>query len=371
MQIRGEVRVPHRRRVGALEPEREQPPGRQQQADPGRGPGAPERARPRDLHRGGVAAPEAEPAVADAPTGRQQLDHRQQRRAPQRVEPRHDVGEDAPGEHDGGPGAVPPLAHGGREQPQEQHGQGEAERERVLPRQGREQIAAVDRERVVEEERQGRRGQQRRDGGAEAEEAATGPRRDGQHHRPGDRAQLERDVVGDDPAADGDEEVGQREIEGVEGEPVVPARVPARDVPVADHRPQEVGHRDVRAGVPARRRGVGEEQAGVELRERDDDHGGDGDDRDGPGHPPPGRPPARAPRRRGRLAHLHRRILQAHHAGAGPFRCPQPSAIPRGQRGPAPRGRAATWGLTLSAGLPIQGSGQAAAPHRTRPFRRA
>ncbi len=267
-------------------------------------------------------------------------------------------------ERDGRPGSVPALAHGCREQPEGQEGQRDAERERILPRQGGEEVPAVDRVRVVEEERQRRRGQQGRDRGTQAEEAATRPRRDREQHRPGDRAQLEGDVVGDDPAADGDEEVRQREIEGVEGEAVVPARVPAGEVPVAEHRLHVLRHRDVRAGVAARRRGVGEQQARVELGQGHHDHGGDRDDRDGTGHPPPGGAPACAARRGWRLAHFHRGILQGHHAGTGFLRGAQPSAIPRGQRSPAPRGRSATWRLTLPADPQILGSGEAAAPAR-------
>ena len=93
----------------------------------------------------------------------------------------------------------------------------------------------------------------------------------------------------------GDEEVGEGEVEGVEGEAVVPAGIPAGEMPVAEQRLEVLGHRDVRAGVAARRRGVGEQHARVELRQRDDDHAGDGDDGDGARHPPPAGPGAWPP----------------------------------------------------------------------------
>ena len=204
--------------------------------------------------------------------GRQQLDHRDDGGTAERVHAPDNVREHAQSQDDRGPAPVPALANGTGEQPEEEDGQGQAERVRVLPGQRREEVPPVDGERVVEEERQGGRGHDRRDRGAQPEEAAAGPGADRQDERPENGAQLERDVVGDDPAADGDEEVGDGEVEGVERESVVPAGVPPGDVPVAQQRLEVLGHGDVRARVAAGGRRVGEEQARVELPNGDRHH---------------------------------------------------------------------------------------------------
>ena len=131
-------------------------------------------------------------------------------------------------------------------------------------------------------------GQERR---AQAEESTAGPGADGKRHRAQDRAQLERDAVRDHPAADRDEEIGNREVEGVEEVLVVPARIPAREVPVAQQRLEELGHRDVRTRVTAGGRRVREQHARVQLRKGDEDHAGDRDHRDRSRHPPPAAAP--------------------------------------------------------------------------------
>ena len=292
-----------------------------------------------------VVAPQCKPRVGHPPAGGQELDDRQDDGATQRVHPRDDVREDAPGQHDRRPAAVSALPDGAREEAQEQDGQREAEGERVLPRQRREEVAAVNGEGVVEEERQGRRGQQRGEGRTQAEEAATGPRADREQDGSEDRAQLERDAVGDDPAADRDEEVGQGEVEGVEREAVVPARVPAGQVAVAHQHLEVLGHRDVRARVASGGRGVREQQVQVELRDRHDDDGGDRDHGDGAGNPPPAAP-GRAGRGRRRLGRLGRRpLLHVHRVGIGQFSHVRPSPSRRGPGRPRHRCRSATSGL--------------------------
>ena len=326
-----------------FEPEGNQPPSGQQQTDADGRAGPPQDAGPGDGLGRLVVAPQPESRVGNPPAGGQELDHRQDDGAPQRVQTRDDVRQHAAGQHDRGPAAVSALSDRAGEQTQEQDGQGEAEGERVLPRQCREQIAAVDRERVVEEERQGGGRQQGGKRWAEAEEATARPGADRKQDRSEDRAHLERDVVGDDPAADRDEEVGQGEVEGVEGEPVVPAGVPAGEVPVEQQRLEVLGHRDVRARVAACGRRIGEQQARMELRERHDDDAGDRDHRDGARYPPPtapGRRPRISRRRLGR-----RGLLHAHHVGSRQFRHVQRRSSRRGPRRPRHRCRPATFGL--------------------------
>ena len=235
-----------------LQPEGHQPPPREQQADRHRRAGPPQRAGPGHLDRRAVAAPDVQRRVGDPPARGQQFDHRQDDCAAQGVHAGDDVREDAAGEHDRRPAAVPPLPDGAGEEPEEQHGQRQAEGVGVLPRQRREQVPAVDGERVVEQERQRGGGQEGGERGPQPEEPAAGPGADGQHDRTEDRAQLERDAVGDDPAADGDEEVGDREVEGVEREAVVPARVPTREVAVAEQASR--GTWASRCARPCRRR---------------------------------------------------------------------------------------------------------------------
>ena len=229
-----DVRVAHGDGVRVLQSERSEPdPGEQDADEHGRG-GPPQRAPPRDLGDDRAAPADAQDAVvADAPAHGQQLDHRDDGRPTERVHAPDDVREDTHGQDHRGPAPVPPLAHRTGEETDEQDGEGQAERVGVLAGQGREQVPPVDGERVVEEERQGDRGHDRGDRWAQPEEAAAGPGADGQADRAEDGAELEGDVVGDDPAADGDEEIGDGEVEGVEGEAVVPARVPPGDVSVA------------------------------------------------------------------------------------------------------------------------------------------
>ena len=277
-----------------------------------------------------VAAPDVQRRVGDPPTRRQELDHREDHRAAERVHAPDHVREDAHGEHDRRPAAVFALPDGTGEQPEEKHGQRQAERIGVLPGQRREQVPPVDGEGVVEQERQGGGGEDGRQRGPEPEETAAGPGADGQDDRPEDGPQLEGDTIGDDPAADRNEEVGNREVEGVQGEAVVPARIPAREVAVHQQALEELGHRDVRARVTTCGRRVCQQHARVQLRQRDDDHTGDGDHRDGARHPPPGAA--------GRgLGHRHggtgfRGCLLHHGLGPKGFSHVQPGASRRGPR---------------------------------------
>ncbi len=336
------VLVAHGRRVGVLESEGDEPPSREQQAD-AHGRGSP----PHGARRGDglgrlVVAPQRKPRVGNAPAGRQELDDRQNAGAAQGVHSRDDVREDAAGQHDRRPPAVSALPDGTREEAQEQDGEREAERERILPRQRREEVAAVNGERVVEEERQGGRGQKGWKWRTQAEEATTGPRTDWEEDGSEDRAHLECDVVGDDPAADRDEEVGQREVEGVEGETVVPARVPASQVAVAQQHLEVLGHRDVRARVASGGGGVREQQVQVELRDRHDDDGGDRDHGHGTGYP---RRAAAGRAGRSRRWLGRGRLLHVHHVGSAQFSHVQPSPSRRGPGRPRHRCRSATSGL--------------------------
>ena len=180
-------------------------------------------------------------------------------------------------------------------------------------------------------------------GGREPEEPAAGPGADREQHRPEDRAQLEGDVVGDDPPADGDEDIGEREVEGVERQAVVPARVPAGEMAVAQQRLEVLGHRDVRARVATRRRRVREQHAGVQLREGHDDHAGDGDHRDGTRHPPPAGSGSVVASGAAGPASGGSCTLTA--PGSGGFRHDQPRARQGGSGRPRLRSRSATSGL--------------------------
>ena len=289
-----------------------------------------------------VVAPEHQPRVGNPPAGGQELDDGQDDGAAQRVHARDDVREHAAGQHDRRPPAIPALPDGTREESEEQDGQREAERERILPGQRREEVAAVNGERVVEEERQGGCGQKGGERRTEAEEATTGPRTHREHDGSEDRAHLERDAVGNDPAADRDEEVGQREVEGVEGETVVPAGVPAGQVAVAQQHLEVLRHGDVRARVASGRRRVREQQARVELRDRYDDDGGNRDHGDGARYPPP---PAPGRVRRSRRWLGGRRLWRVHHVGSVQFSHVQPSPSRRGSGRPRHHCRSATSGL--------------------------
>ena len=110
----------------------------------------------------------------------------------------------------------PPGAHAPHDDAQEDERDREPEREGVLPRHGRVQVAAVDGEGLVEQERQGEDGEHGGPGPLQARQPAEGPRRDGEGDRAEDGDELEGDVEGDDVAEDRRQGVGEGEVEGVE-----------------------------------------------------------------------------------------------------------------------------------------------------------
>ena len=187
------------------------------------------------------------------------------------------------GQQDPGQRPVPARVEAAGDHAQEQQGERQADRERELPGQGGRDVAPVDGERPVEEERHADHRQQGRSGEAHTGQAAEGPggQREGDHAEDGD--QLEGDAVGQHQVEEHDHQGGEREVEVVGGEAVVPVGGPPGDAPVGE---QVVAHvvraPHVGAGVTAGRRGVGEQQRRLELEEheqhrRPDD--AEGDDR--------------------------------------------------------------------------------------------
>ena len=107
---------------------------------------------------------------------------------------------------------------------------------------------------------------------------AEGPGAQGQEEAAEDGDELEGDVVGDEGVEQDGDQPGQREVEGVEGEAVVPARVPSGHLAVG----QQVRLR----GRPAGRRAhpvsppavvvFEEQQVRVQLGQHHDDDAEDG-----------------------------------------------------------------------------------------------
>ncbi len=218
------------------------------------------------------------------------------------------MGQDARGEHDGGPGPVPPRADPPGHETEEQKSQRDAQRVGVLTGQGREEIPAVNGVRVVEQVAQGEGGHGSGERPAHAEEPTHGPRGHREQHRSEHGDPLEGHGVRDDIAAQGGQQVGQDEVIGIERKAVVPARIPAGQLAV----PQEVGPQEGRHGVVAAvvttggRRG-GDEQARVHPPEHDGDHRGDAHEGGHRRDPPRGRErlrPAMAGRAVGGRGHL-------------------------------------------------------------------
>ena len=109
-------------------------------------------------------------------------------------------------------------------------------------------------------------GQARRARVAQAGQAAEGPGAERQEEAAEDRDQLEGDVVGDERVEDDGDQAGKREVEGVEGEAVVPARVPPGQLAVGQQvRFEERRQGDVGPGVAPGRGGVEEQQVRVQL----------------------------------------------------------------------------------------------------------
>ena len=205
-----------------------------------------------------------------------------------------DVGQDARRQHDGGPAPVPARAQSASHQTEEEQGQRDAQRVGVFTGQGGEEVPPVDGERVIEEVAQGEGGYRAGIGPAHPEEPSHGPRGDGEQHGPEHRDPLERHRVGDDVTGQGGQQVRQDEVIGVEGEAVVPARVPTGQLAVGEESgPQEGRHGEVAAIVTAGGCRGGDEQARVELPEHDHNHRDDAHDGGRRRHPPRGGPPPR------------------------------------------------------------------------------
>ena len=260
--VGGDVGVVHGGRVRLADPEGHQPPPRQQQpqADgerppPHRGPPAPHplaTRRPGDGRRG------AAKVVVEPPALGEELDAVRSTAPDHGEHGRDDVGQDARRQHQ-----PRPSPGGGRcgsrraNRPEEQKGQGDAEGVGVLTGQGGEQVPPVDGQRVVEEERQRGRGQRRRRRRPQPEEAAEGPGGHRQEQRAEHRGQLEGDVVADEVRGQRHQDVGQHEVEGVDGVSVVPRGAPAGEV--GEEVGAEVGrHHVVGPGVAPGGGGVGQ-----------------------------------------------------------------------------------------------------------------
>ncbi len=212
---------------------------------------------------------------------------------------------------------------------EEQEREGEAEGEGVLAGECRQNVPAVDGEARLEEEREGRRREARGPRIAEAGEPPEGPGAHRQQQRAEHRDQLERDVVGDHRVEQHGEDARQGEVEGVEREAVVPARVPPRQLSVGEEvRLQERGQCHVRTGVAARGGRRGEQQVGMELAEGD---GGHPDDRHQVGPSRQRGAPGQPPKPRGRPAEVLRPLVgrrrpggrdvdRGRHLRARPFR---------------------------------------------------
>ena len=153
---------------------------------------------------------------------------------------------------------------------EEQQRQREADREAVLPRQGRRDVAAVDRPRAVEQERQRGHREQGRARERQAEQSAHHVGAQRHAHDPEHRDELHRDAVGQHDVQQHDQQRRGQHVELVGGEAGVPVGRPAGEPPVRQQVVAEVGGAPhVGAHVAARRGGPREQQVRVELREHE------------------------------------------------------------------------------------------------------
>ena len=151
------------------------------------------------------------------------------------------------------------------------------DRERELARHRRRDVAAVDGERLVEEEHDRDCGEHRGRREAQPAELAERPRGDGQGEHARDRHELECEPVGQDDVEDDHSQRRDDHVELVGGEAGVPVGRPAREAEVRQQVVAQVRRRpDVGTHVAAGRRAVREQQVGMELRQRED-HGADHD----------------------------------------------------------------------------------------------
>ena len=169
----------------------------------------------------------------------------------------------------GGPPPTLPGAQAVGEDAEEQHRQRQGDRERVLAGHRRGDVAAVDRERLVEQEDDRGHRQQRRVRELQTGEAAERPGRDGQADDAEDTDDLEGHAVGQQQVEADDHERGDDHVELVHREAGVPVGGPPGQAPVRQDVVAQIrGSPHVRPHVAAGRRGVAEDQARVELGER-------------------------------------------------------------------------------------------------------
>ena len=216
------------------------------------------------------------PAVPRPDPIGQHLHDDEECRSQQGEERGNEMGQDAGAERDRRPAPVPAGPQPTGHEAEKDQRQGDAERVGVLPRQGGEEVPPVNGVRVVEQVAQGQGGQRTGNGAPHAEEAPHGPGRHRQQHRAEHGDPFEGQRVGDDVAGQRGEQVRQDEVEGVEGEAVVPPGVPAGELAVRQEtRSQERRHGVVPPVVASGRVGRGQQQAGMELPQHHPDDRGD------------------------------------------------------------------------------------------------
>ena len=208
---------------------------------------------------------------------------------------REQVAEPGHRQGDGRPGPVFSRVHAAGDQPEEEQGGGQADREGELAGEGGGDVAAVDRELPGEQIRQGGGGQAGGPGKGHSGQLAESPGGDRQEDQAGHRDQLERHRVGEHDVHGDDHEHRKGEVVDEGGEPAVPVRRPSGQPEVGQQVIAQIGREPhVGAHVPAggRRR---REQVGRLQLDEDEHHGDDdddqGDERLGPAQPAESAPP--------------------------------------------------------------------------------
>ncbi len=281
--------VAHVGGVGLAEGERDEPPGGQPGADRAGDDGPGQSARPPSPGR---SAAEPRPETAAEVRVEEQPDPRANRRE----QGGDQVAEQGRGEQDGGQRPVASGAEARGDHPEEQEREREAEGEGELSGQGGEEVAPVDREAGLEEEGECGCRQAGRGGVTQPGQAAEGPGADREEQGAEHGDQFEGHVIGHHRVEQDGDQPGQREVEGVHREAVVPARVPAGQQAVGQEMGLEERREDhVCAGVPSRGGGVGHQQRRMELAQGDQR---DAHHRHQVGPPRPRRPRGQPPEER-------------------------------------------------------------------------
>ncbi len=201
--------------------------------------------------------------IPNGPAGA--VDHQDDQRRPERENGWDDVAEHHDGEQPRSERPVPARVNAANDHPEVDQRKGQRDGEGELPRHGRGDVAAVDRERPIEEEEGRGNRHQRRTGERQTNQTPEQIGSKRQRHQPRHGDQLERHAIGKEDIEGDDRQRGEHHVELIGRKACVPVGCPATQTAMRNEVvPQKCRPPDVCAHVAARWGGVGQHQVRVE-----------------------------------------------------------------------------------------------------------